>query len=92
LESLPCREAGPAADYERHCCEERVHQVLPLLRDHLPEISYRAFYKHWIEQKTVREIAEELNTSPERISHRLWKAMRQFRKLYEHMDSAGDGR
>jgi RNA polymerase sigma factor (sigma-70 family) len=89
MESLICQDGDPAADFERHCDEERVHQVLALLPRRLPEITYLAFYKHWIEQKKVKDIAAELNVSAEKISKGLWKAMRLYIKLYERMGSGG---
>jgi RNA polymerase sigma factor (sigma-70 family) len=91
LLSLACPDADPATEYERHRREERVHWVIAALATRLPELSYLAFCKHWIEQKTPKEVAAELNVTEEEIYSRLWKAKEKFRILYGQMNSIGGG-
>jgi RNA polymerase sigma factor (sigma-70 family) len=93
------RNGGPVAACDQLCREEMVRQLLELLRAEVPELAYLIFYKHWIEQKTVKEIASEMNLAPHRVSCRLFNALEKLRErakekfpeLFERLNSMWGG-
>jgi RNA polymerase sigma factor (sigma-70 family) len=97
--TLVCRDAGPIAEYEQHCLEEAVRQLLKRLRTRVRKLTYRVFHKHWVEGKTVGQIASEMRLLPHWVSCRLCRANEKLRKLAEqefpnmneHMNSGGGG-
>lgn len=60
----------------------KVHQVLGELRKQIPERSYRIFYMHWIEGRTLAETAALLDFTIERVSARHDGAKQRFRRLF----------
>jgi RNA polymerase sigma factor (sigma-70 family) len=73
----------PAAEWDRQSLRSRVHQVLGELAKQMPECSYRILYMHWIEGRTMSEIAAFLNLSIEQVWARHHRAKHKFRSLYE---------
>jgi DNA-directed RNA polymerase specialized sigma24 family protein len=65
----------------------KVHQALGELRKQIPERSYRIFYMHWIEGRTLAETAAVLNLTIERVWARHYGAKHKFRRLFDlHTD------
>jgi hypothetical protein len=81
--ALPSRDTGPVADYEQHRRVEAVKRILTALYQKTNALSYRAFSMHWIERKTIKKIAAELNVTQRVIRRRLCKAKRTFALLCE---------
>jgi RNA polymerase sigma-70 factor (ECF subfamily) len=80
--ALEGREVDPAADYERHCRQERVRQVLAELRQQVSASSYRVFHLRWIKAWSMREIAAELRLTPEQVRFRHHRLKQKFRGLW----------
>ena len=89
--SIASRDAGPVAAYEQHCAQETVRQLLERLHAQVPELTYVAFHRHWIEQKTTKEIASEMHLTPHGVSCRIYKASEVIRKMSEHTNSNRGG-
>jgi DNA-directed RNA polymerase specialized sigma24 family protein len=67
-------------DHQSLCT--KVHQVLGELRKQIPERSYRIFYMHWIEGRTLAETAALLDLTIERVWARHYGARHKFRRLF----------
>jgi RNA polymerase sigma factor (sigma-70 family) len=88
-ESIPEPDRDQAADWDRQLLRSHVHQVLGELEKQIPEQSYRILYMHWIEGRTMSEIASLLNLSIVQVWERHHRAKRKFRCLFElHMTDA----
>jgi DNA-directed RNA polymerase specialized sigma24 family protein len=65
-----------------------VHQVLDELRKQIPERSYRIFYMHWVEGRTMANIAAFLGLPIEQVWARHRRANHKFRSLFKtHADA-----
>jgi DNA-directed RNA polymerase specialized sigma24 family protein len=65
--------------------QKTVQKLLSMLRNQVPDLTFSAYHKHWIEQRTVPEIAADLKMSKHEVSWRLYEGMRKIRFLCAHM-------
>jgi DNA-directed RNA polymerase specialized sigma24 family protein len=72
----------PEAELDKPSLRAKVDEVLGELRKQIPELSYRILYLHWIEGRTMAEIAALLDLSIERVWARHHRAKRKFRCLF----------
>jgi RNA polymerase sigma factor (sigma-70 family) len=71
----------PAFEYELHRRRVLVHRVLDALRQKVPARSYRVFYLHWMEGRTIPEIAATLGLTPEQVWILNHRTKQKFRCL-----------
>jgi hypothetical protein len=67
----------------------KVHQVLGELRKQIPEPGYRVLYMHWIEGRTMAEIAILLDLPIESVWAHHHYTKDKFRSLFEHHREKG---
>jgi DNA-directed RNA polymerase specialized sigma24 family protein len=77
LESL-----DQVAQYKRESLRRRVDQVLGEVSRRIPECSYRVLYTHWVEGRTMPEIAALVNLSIEQVWTHHRRAREEFRCLF----------
>ena len=80
---LVSNDPGPEVELDRKGRKDAIQVVLAMLSQRTSELTYRAFYLHWMESYRVAEIASQLNLSGSRIRSRLHKARKKFRYLCE---------
>jgi RNA polymerase sigma factor (sigma-70 family) len=71
----------PAPEYELQRRRVLVHRVLDALRQKVPARSYRVFYMHWMEGRTIPEIAATLDLTPEQVWTLDHRTKQKFRCL-----------
>lgn len=92
LERVDEHAVDPATVLDRHWEDEMVNAVLVQIRKEVPELNFRLLQLHWIDGRTVPQIAAEVGLTPQRVwsrLHRLLRKMRSAIALYtgEHFGS-----
>jgi RNA polymerase sigma-70 factor (ECF subfamily) len=79
------REAGnPAADPDRATLEETERNAMLFqLVDRLPEMQFRVIHMRFVEQKSIREIAQELGRSEGAVKQLQLRAIESLREQME---------
>ena len=65
------KTSEPAEILQRQADKEFVELVLRDLKSELPEVNHRILHLYWIEQKSISEIAVDIQMSPAQIRQRL---------------------
>ena len=79
------REAGNASDEPEQQVNEEIERraILYELVDRLPEAQYRVIHMRFVEQKSIREIAEELGRSEGAVKQLQLRAIENLRAQME---------
>jgi len=72
---------GPATLMEGELAREKVQSILVDLRARIPELSYRMFVMHCMEDRTVSQIAAEFGVSEGLVKMRLHRVRRVLEGL-----------
>jgi RNA polymerase sigma-70 factor (ECF subfamily) len=75
--------SDPAADYERRRAQNHVRRVLIQLSGQVSATSFQVLHLRWIEGRTVAEIADALELTPEQVRFRHHRVKRKLRDLLE---------
>jgi DNA-directed RNA polymerase specialized sigma24 family protein len=73
-------ECSPLVQLIRIEDREKSVGLLAELRDATSHNNYRIFYARWIDQRTVAEIAIEMQLSPRQVTFRLARMLRKLRR------------
>ncbi len=73
----------PATDYERRRAQNHVRRVLIQLSGQVSATSFQVLYLRWIEGRTVAEIADALELTPEQVRFRHHRVKQKLRDLLE---------
>jgi RNA polymerase sigma factor (sigma-70 family) len=82
-ESITGRELDPASSCELASRRQAVQQALDLLSRQASDLNYRVCRLRWIEERTVKQIAVELQLAPERVRFRLYRTKKKLRRILE---------
>jgi RNA polymerase sigma factor (sigma-70 family) len=77
------RSPDPGLLYEQELIRKRVQGVLQELARRVSASSYRVFYAHWFEGRTMAEIAEALGMTPAQARFRHHRVTQKLRRLLE---------
>jgi len=91
LEAVLSPHSNPAVESEQQGAEETLGKLLAMLRNKVPELTFSAYHKHCLEQKTIQETAVELKLSRHEVSWRVYEAKEVLRAVYELLYSNGGG-
>ena len=88
---LCSRDDDPVTAYERYRTRTLVRGALAALARKVSPRSYEILYLHWIEGRTVAEIAPLLNLTAEQVRYRHHRVKQKLRQLLElaEIESAG---
>ena len=79
-QSVSHRDSNPYPAPQQQEDAQRVRRILALCRCHASETTYQAFYLRWVLGLDTRQIAENLELSPDQVR---WRQKRIIRKLRE---------
>jgi RNA polymerase sigma factor (sigma-70 family) len=83
---LMSRSDGPAAENEDEHRQEVLLRVLGRLRQKISPMAFQAFSLHWLEKKSIANIANALNSSERAVRRHLSKAKGLFALLAKSDD------
>lgn len=90
--SLPSREAGPEAAFDRNYLQEQVRDALAELGAQIAAEDFEAFLLHWFGDLTIREIAHRLGRTEAQLwssHHRIIEKLRVLLVRRLGSDSSG---
>jgi|SRR5271157_3914432 len=77
------RSLDPVLVYEQELTRKRVEGVLQELARRISASSYRVFYAHWFEGRSMADIAEVLGMTPAQARFRHHRVTQKMRRLLE---------
>jgi dTDP-glucose 4,6-dehydratase len=92
-ERLVAREPNPAVALERNLMQDLVRDALAELRLLVPRRDYEAFVLHWLQERSVREIAQRLGMTEGQVWSSHHRTSRKLRPLLErrlHSESSAE--
>jgi RNA polymerase sigma factor (sigma-70 family) len=81
LARLTGRESDPADEYERHRTQTLVREALAELASRVSAMSYRVLYLRSVEERTIAEVASQLDLTPEQVRKRHHRMMKKLDQL-----------
>jgi RNA polymerase sigma-70 factor (ECF subfamily) len=83
------RESGKASESEEQCAVDEIDRTAMLFQlvERLPEAQYRVIHMRFVQQKSIREIAQELGRSEGAVKQLQFRAIESLRAQLEGGDA-----